>query len=344
MSDLIQPGTKKSFWQRPEGKTGKALVGGAGLLGLFVVYQYDILGKLIALAQDAIQLTVLGAVLVALYLVLTSQRVHSLVFYAFQMIARAITSWFVEIDPIAILKSFVSQMRKRRDEVVVRLTHITGVRRTLQAEVKRSEKEMGEALRLAKAAQSVSDDDGLNAHAEIAGRRQRNIENYRAMEAEVGQVEALLQKVLKRVDYHITNAEDETRELVRMFQVTKETSAATKAAWKVLGHSDLLDVRNEAADRIRERYELAMGELQTLVQMTDFDNAVDLQQIAFRADGRKQLEELERKMTEIERGGGAETRLLTAGSVGGTLPFAGIRQPEAVPVSDRWSDVVKKEL
>lgn len=321
MEQLSQTAPRRSFWERPEGSTGKALIGAGAAAALYVIWRYDILGKLIELATDAIHLTILGATLAALWMILSSERVHSLVFYGFQMISRWITSFFIEIDPVAILKAYIGQMRKRRDQVQDRLGRISGVKKTLEGEIKRSKKEMGRALELAHAAKNVGDEDGLDAHAEIAGRRKRNIEDYMEMHAQVEQVETLLSRVLKRVDYHIRNAEDETNELVRKHQIARETSEATRSAREVLGYSDLLEIRNEAADRIRERYGNAIGELETLIQMTDFDNAVDLEQVAFRADGRRQLETLEKALQQLESG--QSPALLSAGPIPTAVPAEG---------------------
>lgn len=329
---------RRSFWQRPEGTTGKVILGGAALAAMGVFVQ--LLPTLLQIAQDTFKLMMYLGAFVGVYLLASAERPRTLITYAFQMLSRAITSYFVDIDPVSILKSFVRQMKKRREEVQERLNRITAVVRTLQGEIRRSEKEMAGALELAMAAKHVEDEDGLDANAEIASRRKRNIADYQEMLAQVQTVEGMLRKVLKRVDYHIRNAEDETRELVRKHQIAVETSAATKSAWAVLSDTDAAEVANEAADRIRERYENALGELQGLIEMSDFDHAVDLQQVAFRADGRAQLEALEKKLSVIE----SEEDGVPALAGGTPLATGGGAAAQAMPAPapGRWTSHIRK--
>jgi hypothetical protein len=94
-----------------------------------------------------------------------------------------------------------------------------------------------------------------------------------------------------------------------------------------------------AAERIRDDYEKRLGELQTLIDLTDFDNAVDLNQMAFRAEGLAQLEAAERKVTAAEAAdpeGGA--RSLGAAPAAAALPPA---PGAAASPEDRWRSRVR---
>ena len=293
------PKPARTFWQRPEGKVGGGIVAG---LGIAIAYAFmKALPTLIQLAENTLYLAgLVGALALVYFTVFVWDRPRTLLFYGLQMISRWVTGNFVELDPVAILKSFVKQMEKRREVIRDRLGRIVGVRRMVEAKVARSEKERQDALRLAKAAQAHGDEDGLNAHAEIAARRARDIEEYRSMQAQMQNIEKLLQRVLRRADYHIQTANDEANQLADKHTITGAGASATAAAQGIFGDSDLAEVRDMAAERIRDDYEKRLGELQTLIDLTDFDHAVDLSQMAFRQEGLTQLAEAEKKVTAAE--------------------------------------------
>jgi len=293
------PKPARTFWQRPEGKVGGGIM---AALGVALAYAFvKALPTLINIAENTLYLAGLIGIIAVLYcMVFVWDRPRTLLFYGLQMISRWITGNFVELDPVAILKSFVRQMEKRREVIRDRLGRIVGVRRMVEAKIARSEKERQDALRLAKAAQGTGDEDGLNAHAEIAARRARDIEEYRSMQAQMTNIEKLLQRVLRRADYHIQTAQDEANQLADKHTITGAVASATAAAQGIFGDTDLAEVRDMAAARIRDDYEKRLGELQTLIDLTDFDHAVDLNQMAFRQEGLAQLEEAEKKVSAAE--------------------------------------------
>ncbi len=157
------------------------------------------------------------------------------------------------------------------------------------------------------------------------------------MKGQMENIEGLLQRVLRRADYHIQTAEDEANQLADKHAITRSVAAATTAAQGIFGDSDLLEVRDMAAARIRDDYEKRLGELQTLIDLTDFDHAVDLNQMAFRQDGLAQLAEAEKKVSAVEEASPVAPRALGAGD-----PMAGFSSnvPGATPMGtnpeDRW--------
>lgn len=349
-SQSSTPKPARTFWQRPEGKVGTGIMAG---LGVGIAYAfYKALPTLIQLAENTLYLAGLIGIIALLYcIVFVWDRPRTLLFYGLQMISRWVTGNFVELDPVAILKSFVRQMEKRREVIRDRLGRIVGVRRMVEAKIARSEKERQDALRLAKAAQGQGDEDGLNAHAEIAARRARDIEEYRSMQAQMANIEKLLQRVLRRADYHIQTAQDEANQLADKHTITGAVASATAAAQGIFGDTDLAEVRDMAAARIRDDYEKRLGELQTLIDLTDFDHAVDLNQMAFRQEGLAQLQEAEKKVTAAEEADpvvtpGQRGAALLAVAEGRTpppaAPAAGDAGATSTDASSRWRGKLRR--
>ena len=110
----------KSFWSRPEGKTGMifivltaaALVYGWGMIVPFIV----------SMLADTLHMIYLAAILAAVLWVIFSSRTHLL----FRLIMHWITGLIIDIDPIGILKDHLSQMRKRRDVMSQQISNVSG--------------------------------------------------------------------------------------------------------------------------------------------------------------------------------------------------------------------------
>jgi len=332
------PKPKRSYWQRPEGKVGMGIMAGLGVAAVWGFYK--ILPTLITLAENTLYLGFLIGVMALFYaMVFFSDRPRTLFFYGLQMLSRWITGNFVELDPVSILHSFVKQMKQRREVIQDRLGRIVGVKRMVEAKIQKSEKERQQALRLAAAAKGQQIEDGLNAHAEIAARRSRDIEEYEAMRAQVEAIEKLLHRVLRRADYHIQTAEDEANQLADKHTITGAVQSATTAAQGIFGESDLAEVRDMAAERIRDDYEKRLGELQNLIDLTDFDKAVDLQQMAFRQEGLAQLAEAERQVTAAETAAPPKGMVATAGGGGGG---GGATAAAPAEGEDKWRSRIRR--
>src|SRR5262252_11180100 len=110
----------KSFWSRPEGKTGMIFIvmAAAGLVygwGMIVPF-------IVSMLADTLHMIYLAAILGAVLFVIFSSRTHLL----FRLLMRAITGMIINIDPIGILKDHLSQMRKRRDVMSQQISNASG--------------------------------------------------------------------------------------------------------------------------------------------------------------------------------------------------------------------------
>src|SRR5215469_17902771 len=110
----------KSFWSRPEGKTGMIFLGlGAAAL----LYGWaKIVPFIVSMLADTLHMALLAAGLAAVLFVLFSSRTHLL----FRLLMRAITGMIINIDPIGILKDHLSQMRKRREVMAQQISNVSG--------------------------------------------------------------------------------------------------------------------------------------------------------------------------------------------------------------------------
>ena len=100
---------KKTFWQRPEGKTCAVVLGAAILGGGYLLY--TALPTLIALTSNVLALAVMLMVLGAIIYMALDPKMRTLVGYMYKSVMRWVTGIFVQIDPIGILKSYIDDLK-----------------------------------------------------------------------------------------------------------------------------------------------------------------------------------------------------------------------------------------
>jgi hypothetical protein len=113
MSNIVNAGNNtKSFWDKKEGKTGLIFIGIISLVS-FVIFGNVILPFVIAALQNTLHTIMLGALVLAIVTLAMDKKVQFLIQNIFKSSMRAITSIFITIDPIGILKNYIDLMVKK---------------------------------------------------------------------------------------------------------------------------------------------------------------------------------------------------------------------------------------
>src|SRR5580658_8372217 len=122
----------KSFWSRPEGKTGMIFI---ALAAAAAVYGWGkIVPFIVSMLTDTLHMVGLAAILAAILFVLFSSRTHLL----FRLLMRWITGMIINIDPIGILKDHLSQMRKRREVMSQQISNVSGQIQYLKSTIEKN--------------------------------------------------------------------------------------------------------------------------------------------------------------------------------------------------------------
>jgi hypothetical protein len=331
----------KSFWQRPEGTTGKILVGLMIALASVGFIHFNVMGILAQLAADTFKLMISLCGIAFVGMVVTAKRPRTLLFYALQSLSRAITRNFVEIDPVGILRAFVKDMETKRQTVKKATESMMMVRQKATQQRNLKEKEMMDALKLAEAAQQIGNVEKFKETTERAGRRQARIGQLDENITFANDSIQTLQRVDRVIEYHINNATDEADDLESDNELAIQMLAASHAANEALGDSDKLDVRDMARDVIIDKTAKAKASVEALMENTrSMQGDMDLNNIALMQDGMRKLQQLREGVGKEEQAallsGGkkplqATARVLTNGAQDGT-----------VNATNRWANRLNK--
>ncbi|GAB5553905.1 MAG: hypothetical protein Sapg2KO_34960 [Saprospiraceae bacterium] len=307
MADSVQfPNNKKpkSFWKRPEGTTGLifmlALIAGGGYL--LVSY----LPLLIGLASNVLYLAgmllVLGAVL---YMVL-DPKMRNLVWYMYKSIMRTLTGWFVTIDPVGILKNYVSDLESNLAKMRKQIGLIRGQMRKIATLIEDNTKEINNNMKLAKAAQKAGKEKQMLLSSRKAARLKDTNQKYQALHNKMEVLYRILNKMHGNSEILLEDTKDQVKLKEQERKAIRTSHSAMKSAMSVIsGDPDKRAMFDMAMEAVADDVANKVGEMEQFMEMSSsFMDSVDLQNGIFEEEGLQMLEEWEKKSTLLLMEGG----------------------------------------
>lgn len=298
MSNEVKQYKPKSFWSRPEGKLGAAvLITGSAALGIFYNPALDLLRSMF---ETPFSTMGLFAILGTVALIFTDSRARKLVSFAFKGIMRKITGWFVQLDPIKILESHIEYLKKNREEMNSNITKLRGQLSKLRSIVTQNNNEMDQKIRIARQAKLQNRNELVAINTRQYGRLKGLNTRYETMINKMNVLYNVLTKIYNSTAYLIQDTENEVRLRKQEATAIMTGYSAMKHAMNIInGDPDrkmMFDMANEAlADDIYAK----IGEMDTFIELSgDFIDNVNLQNAAFEQQGNDLIAKLEKMEKE----------------------------------------------
>ncbi|HET9595570.1 MAG TPA: hypothetical protein VFP65_08310 [Anaeromyxobacteraceae bacterium] len=294
---------EKSFWSRPEGKTGAILLlAGAGAL---VWWWARVVPFLVAMMADTLHLAALVAAAAALLYLAFSPRTH----LVFRLLARALTGLVVEIDPIGILRDRLAQMRKRREEMSTRIREVQGQVGVLERTIEKNRTSAEESLKQASLARrtaqaAATHEDALRMSLQItvkanrAGRLEKQNLSYAQLLAKLRAIHGFLVRWAASVDAYVEDAEDQVRQAeIERRTVRSAYKAFTAALRAVRGKAGEEELYDAALEHLADDAGRKLGEMEAFQRdARAFMDDVDLQSGVITEDALGRLERFEARV------------------------------------------------
>jgi hypothetical protein len=322
----------KSFWARPEGKTGMLAL--AGIAALLIYGWGNVVGFLVTMMADTVHLTLLVAAFAALLYLLFSSRTHLL----FRLLMRWLTGLIITIDPIGILKDRLQQMRKRRATMGQQVSNVSGQIRFLKETIDKNKAIASQQLKQAeyakKAATSARDQNEqlrmalqMKVKANKAGRLEQSNLSYSQLLTKLQAIYDLLTKWATHVDAYIEDTEDEVRQKEIEYKTINSAFKAYRTALSVIkGNATEEDIYNTTMEYLAEDAGRKLGEMEDFQRVAQgFMDNIDIENGVVTTDALKQLDAYEHKLLTS---GNQDTAFL--------LPAATVA-PDPVPATDGGS-------
>lgn len=302
-SSIEGAGKSKSFWKRPEGVTGSlfllAILGG---LGFLVVTG---LPAIVAFASSLLGLvaTVL-ALGVVVYMVL-DPKMRALVSYMYKSTMRKITSIFVTIDPIGILKNYVDDLSANLKKMGKQIGGLRGQMRKIKTMMIDNTKEIEQNLMIAKKAKEMGNKQQLMLSSRKAARLKESNAKYEKLHTKMGLLYKVLTKMYSNSEILLEDTKDQVKVKEQERKAIRASHGAMKSAMNIIsGNSDKRAMFDQAMEVIADDVANKVGEMEQFMELSaNFMDSVDLQNGIFEEQGLKMLEEYEKKSTLLLLGG-----------------------------------------
>ncbi|HUD67994.1 MAG TPA: hypothetical protein VMQ17_25655 [Candidatus Sulfotelmatobacter sp.] len=314
----------KSFWSRPEGKTGMIFIvlAAAGL-----VYGWgQIVPFIVSMLADTLHMVYLAAILGAILFVVFSSRTHLM----FRLLMRAITGMIINIDPIGILKDHLSQMRKRRDVMSQQISNVSGQIQYLKNIIDKNQAMANENMRLAahakKIATTTADQNEqlrmalqMKAKANQAGRLQKSNLSYQQLLSKLQNIYDLLSKWAVHIDFYIEDTDNEVKQAEIEYKTINTAYRAYRTALAVIkGTGDEKELYNQTMEKLAEEAGRKLGEMEDFQRLAqNFMDTIDLENGAVETEALEKLDAYEQKLLTS---GATDTPFLLPGATAAPVP------------------------
>lgn len=293
----------KSFWKRPEGVTGTVfLVGAVGLMAWLV---FTGLGTILAFASSLLGLVVTVLALGAIVYMALDPKMRALVGYMYKSVMRKITSIFVTIDPIGILKNYVDDLSDNLKKMGKQIGNLRGQMRKLKTMMMDNSKEIKQNLMIAKKAREMGNKQQLMLSSRKAARLKESNGKYEKLHNKMSILYKVLTKMYSNSEILLEDTKDQVKVKEQERKAIRMSHSAMKSAMNIIsGDSDKRAMFDQAMEVIADDVANKVGEMEQFMELSaNFMDSVDLQNGIFEEQGLKMLEEYEKKSSILLLGG-----------------------------------------
>lgn len=305
MSDMPMMDKAKSFWEKPEGKTGMIFAAG-GILGVLLIMMKWGAALVTAASNTMILgLYVLGAV--GIGYVLLDPKFRALVSYSYKGIMRWLTGMVIQIDPISILKSYVEDLKDSHSKMNQQISNLKGVLAELQRKIRENESQakshMGIAARAKKELESARGNSEMaqRMKAEMtlktrkAGRLQESNRTFSQLYTKMEMIYRVLSKMYINCGVLIEDTEDSIEQKATEWKTIKIAHSAMRSAMSIInGDKDKRAIYEQALDIMATDLGAKVGEMERFMEVSQgFLDGIDLQNGVFEEKGLEMLEKWE---------------------------------------------------
>jgi phage shock protein A len=291
----LQPIKPKNFWQRPEGVTGAIFTGALVLGGGYLLYQA--LPTLIALASNTLYLGLILAALAGLIYVVLDPKMRNLIWYMYKSIMRSITGWFVQIDPIGILKSYIDDLRDNLGKMNKQISSLKGQMYKLSELINTNQREIKNSLGMASKAKETGKESIMVLKARKAGRLQESNMKLEDLYKRMEVLYRVLTKMYENSEIMLEDLQDQVVVKEQEYKAIKASHSAIRSAMSVLsGNPDQKYMYDMALEAMAEDVGQKVGEMERFMDMSkNIMDSIDLQNGVFEEEGINMLEQWEKE-------------------------------------------------
>ena len=334
----MEKSSSRSFWKKKEGFAGGVFMGLiAGALA-FVGVRF---GAAIVAAATAntVSLVVSIVILAALAYLLIDPKMRSLIWYMYKSAMRKITSLFVTVDPINILKSYAESLGDNLKKMNRQINQLRAQMHKLNETIHKNKQEIHNNLQLASEAKEKQKEKTMILKSRKAGRLKESNTKLQALHNKMEVMYRVLTKMYENSEILKEDIEDQAEIKVQERKAIHSSHGAMRSAMNIMsGSNDKRMMFEEALEAIAEDVGYKVGEMERFMDMSaNFMDSVDLQNGVFEEKGLQMLDDWEKNGVSKILGDEKEHLLIEAHDEDNILDLnQPIRKPEKSDRSNQY--------
>ena len=279
----------KSFWDRPEGKTGGFMM--IGIIAGLGILLYHLLPKIIILLQNTLYAVGLGVGLFAIITILLDKNFRNGVWFLYKQVMRMFTGFVIELNPIAILKDYIQKMKDRRVDMNDKMGLVNGQKVKLAKKIQANQEGMIKALNIAKMAEAKQDEGEIVVQTNQVGRLKASNSRLEPLLKKLDDLYDFLIKLYKASDLIIRDKEAEIELFESEYIATKEATSAIKLVKSIFNGAED-EMYKQAYDFVIEEISNQLGDIDNFMRSTEsMIKSLEYEQGSNTSEGMKMLEE-----------------------------------------------------
>lgn len=307
----------KAAWQKPE---NWFTWGGLAILGYVVFTGLDNILPLVNRVMELIVETTLNTALAAGVVgvvgwLIFSKDLHQLGWYAYKQAMRWVTRRFVEIDPIAIMKTYVSSLKDNLKEISKALGSLRTQAKSLESAIEVSTKGIETSMNLAAEAQKRVQGGTATMRQQVvlqsrkAGRLEQSTVTYQGLLNKLKTHIAVTEKIREAATFMIADIEDTVEEETRKRDMIQASYKAMSASRRILASDKQRELYDMAMESLTQDYFSKLGEIQQFMEDSQsFVDSMDLTNGVYEADALAKLEAWGKRSEALLEGGSGATK------------------------------------
>ncbi|MEM9885342.1 MAG: hypothetical protein AAF849_05560 [Bacteroidota bacterium] len=303
---MIKKYNTKSFWKRPEGVTGIIFLTGLSI-GAIILF----INALPYLVQG---IFLVAAILVLLAIVFAAldPRTRSLTAYMFKSAMRWITSFFVQVDPIAIMKSYVSDLQQNLNKMNRQIAQLRGQKHKLEEIIFNNKKDIKSNLAEASQAKKEAKQKQVILKSRKAGRLRESNMRLEELHNRMQVLYRVLTRMYDNSEILMEDIKDQVEIKEQERKAIHASNSAMRSAMSVIsGDPDKRAMFDQAMDAMTTDISNKVGEMERFMQLSaNFMDSIDLQNGVFEEEGLEMLEKWEKEGISLILGDEKEELLL----------------------------------
>ena len=256
-----------SNWDKPGGTLG-LIVASAGACG-GIILLYKILPFLITLTENLWYLAILAGGLIGLGLLISNKSFRKTFSMGYFLLMRKITGIFIEINPIAILKQSVYEIKQKIKEIEIQMNKVSGLIRKNQTRLEEKKKAFEETILKLKEYKKQGKFDYATVYQRQADRLEEAIKKSAKRLEDSKMWYEVLKKLKSRADLVVLDTENEVNEKEEEYESIKAQHTAYKSIKSIFkGEPDEMDIFARTMEYIETDIAMRLGEMNEIMDGT----------------------------------------------------------------------------